>query len=158
MLPTKREKKKSIEPGTTQNRINEGTKIKGDISSTGLFRIDGHIEGNITTPAKVVVGKTGVVKGSLNCENADIEGKIVGVVEVSGTLTIRATGRIEGDVVAGKLAVEPGAVLNASCIMQDGKSSASLPTKQKSIESSKVNLFDRQQRVNKITAEQPTSN
>ena len=57
------EKKESrgIEPGTGQNRINEGTKLKGDIHSKGFFRIDGTIEGNVNTPSKVVLGKTGVI-------------------------------------------------------------------------------------------------
>lgn len=117
MLSTKKEKKKSIEPGTTQNRINEGTAIKGDIDSTGYFRIDGQIEGNIKNPIKVVLGKTGVIVGSLFCEEADIEGKIEGNVEVSGTLVLRSSAIIDGDVTVGKLAVEPGATMNANCVM-----------------------------------------
>ena len=33
------------EPGASQNRINEGTHINGDITSKGFFRIDGVVEG-----------------------------------------------------------------------------------------------------------------
>ena len=158
MFSDRKEKRINTEPTTAQNRINEGTTLKGDISSTGFFRIDGTIEGNVKTPSKVVLGKSGVIIGTLVCENADIEGNFQGNLNVSGTLSIRATGRIEGDVVAGKLSVEPGAVLNASCTMQDGKSTTSLPTSnQKSIESTKVHPFDRTQRVKKTTAEQATS-
>ena len=158
MFSDKKEKRINTEPTTAQNRINEGTKLKGDISSTGFFRIDGTIEGNVKTPSKVVLGKTGVIIGTLNCENADIEGKFQGNLNVSGTLSIRATGIIEGDVVAGKLSVEPGAVLNASCTMQDGKSSAALPSSNyESIGSSKSHPFDRQQRAKKIASEQPAS-
>ncbi|MGB3344128.1 MAG: polymer-forming cytoskeletal protein [Aequorivita sp.] len=156
MFSDRKEKRINTEPTTAQNRINEGTKLKGDISSTGFFRIDGTIEGNVKTPSKVVLGKSGIIKGTLDCENADIEGHFQGNLIVSGTLSIRATGRIEGDVVAGKLSVEPGAVLNASCTMQDGKSS--LPTSsQKNLESSKVHPFDRQQRVKKVSAEHSES-
>lgn len=117
MLSTKREKKKSIEPGASQNRINEGTHLKGDITSTGYFRIDGHIEGNVTTPAKVVIGKTGVIEGSLRCEDADIEGSVKGIVEISGTLMLRSSAVIDGDITIGKLAVEPGATMNVNCVM-----------------------------------------
>lgn len=127
MLSTKKDKSKNLEPGSAQNRINEGTIVKGDISSEGFFRIDGHIEGTIQTPSKVVLGKTGVILGSLRCENADIEGKIEGTIETSETLTLRATARIDGDIVVGKLAVEPGAVVNASCVMIDGKRGLSSP-------------------------------
>lgn len=125
MLSSKKERKKNLEPGSTQNRINEGTFLKGDISSEGYFRIDGHIEGNIQTPSKVVVGKAGTIKGSLRCENADIEGKIEGTIEVSETLTLRSSARIEGDIIIGKLVVEQGAILNASCVMIDPNNSPS---------------------------------
>jgi len=141
----------------SQNRINEGTKLKGDIQSTGFFRIDGTVEGNISTPSKIVIGKTGVVVGTLHCENADIEGKFEGKLDISGTLSLKASAHIEGDVVVGKLAVEPGATFNASCAMQGAaKSKKSLPTSQSASESlkSQNHPFDRTQRTQKSKAEQ----
>ena len=117
----KSEKKTNVEPGTSQNRINEGTHIVGDISSTGFFRIDGKLEGNIKTPSKVVVGKTGVVIGTLYCESADVEGHLEGDIQVSELLILRSTAQIDGDLVVGKLSVEPGAVINASCMMKGTK-------------------------------------
>lgn len=150
MFSDKKEKKKGLEPSAAQNRINEGTKLKGDISSTGFFRIDGTVEGNVKTPSKVVLGKLGVIIGTLFCESADIEGRFEGNLQVSGTLTLRSTAVVDGDVVVGKLAVEPGATLNASCIMQDGnpKTAAS-----QNPSTSKTQSFDRQQRVKETTTE-----
>ncbi|WP_347373652.1 polymer-forming cytoskeletal protein [Aequorivita sp. Q41] len=147
MFSEKKQKRVPNEPGTAQNRINEGTKLKGDVSSTGFFRIDGTIEGNVKTPSKVVLGKSGVIIGTLTCENADIEGRFEGTLQVSGTLSLRATAVIDGDVTVGKLAVEPGATLNASCVMQSGKSQNTTS------ENSKAHPFDRQQRAKKTTAE-----
>lgn len=157
MFSDRKEKRANIEPTTGQNRINEGTKLKGDISSSGFFRIDGTIEGNVQTPSKVVLGKSGVIIGTLVCENADIEGTFQGNLNVTGVLSIRATGRIEGDVIAGKLSVEPGAVLNASCTMQDGKTTASAPTPLPKTKEPKAHPFDRMQRAKKSPVEQPTS-
>lgn len=148
MLLDKKNKKgmnASNEPGTNQNRINEGTSLKGDIESKGFFRIDGIIEGNITTPSKVVLGKNGVIIGTLTCENADIEGTFEGTLNVSKLLTLRATANIEGDVVVGKLSVEPGALFNATCVMR-GKEDALHNLKS-------ANPFDRVNRSKKTTAE-----
>ncbi|WP_299208218.1 polymer-forming cytoskeletal protein [uncultured Dokdonia sp.] len=111
-------KGKNVDHSNQQNRISQGTKIVGDITSQGGFRIDGEIEGNINTPNKVVIGQTGVVKGSLICKDADIEGHIEGVIQVSNLLAIKASALIEGEVTVGKLAVEPGATFNASCDMK----------------------------------------
>jgi cytoskeletal protein CcmA (bactofilin family) len=127
--------------------------LKGDISSTGFFRIDGIVEGNVKTPSKVVLGKTGVIIGTLTCENADIEGKFEGNLQVSGTLSLRSSAIIEGDVTVGKLAVEPGATMNASCVMQDGKQKITSTSSQATTENSKAHPFDRQQRIKKATVE-----
>lgn len=141
--------KKTIEPSTGQNRINEGTHIQGDISSTGYFRIDGTITGNVKTPSKVVIGKTGVIIGTLSCNEADIEGEFQGVLDVSETLTLRSTANINGEVIVGKLAVEPGASLNASCIMK-GSEKEIKTSKKETLENNKKlqnHPFDRSQRV-----------
>lgn len=148
--------KKTMEPTASQNRVNEGTILKGDIQSSGFFRIDGKIEGNISTPSKVVLGKSGVITGTLKCENADIEGSFEGNLDVSGTLTLKSTARITGEVVVGKLAVEPGASFNASCVMK-GSEKAKLnvgAADSEETNKSQNHPFDRTQRIQKAKAEQ----
>jgi cytoskeletal protein CcmA (bactofilin family) len=141
--------KESEAPGTGQNRINDGTTLKGNITSNGYFRIDGIIEGNIKTPSKVVIGKTGVIIGTLSCENADIEGKVKGLLDIKGTLSLRATANIEGEVITGKLAVEPGATFNANCLMKGSKKEVLIDKK----ETPPQILFNQQQ-SSKITTQQ----
>lgn len=108
-----------------QNKIAQGTKITGDIEAQGAFRIEGTVEGNIKTPGKVVVSKTGFIQGTLTCENADIEGKFSGKLDISDILTLRSTSHVEGEVLIGKLAVEPGATFNATCTMKGNVKSLS---------------------------------
>lgn len=119
MFPNKKMKKnRTMDPSTSENRINEGTTFIGDIQSSGFFRIDGTVEGDITSPARVVVGKGGMIKGVLHCDNADVEGKVEGEIIVKETLTLRATAVINGDIKTSELVVEPGAELNGNCNMQ----------------------------------------
>ncbi len=148
-----------MEPSASQNRINEGTELKGDIVSSGFFRIDGKVEGSISNPSKIVLGKTGVIIGKLTCENADIEGKFEGNLDVSGTLTLKSSAHIEGEVVVGKLAVEPGATFNASCLMKGSEKgkTASLetsPANDPDLTKSQNHPFDRSQRIQKSKTEQ----
>ncbi|UZH56610.1 polymer-forming cytoskeletal protein [Salinimicrobium tongyeongense] len=117
----KQEKTKlAVENSKEQNKISQGTKITGDIEAKGCFRIDGCVEGKVTTPGKVVIGKAGSVTGELSCENADIEGNFNGKLKISGTLSLRSTAVIEGEAVVARLAVEPGATFNATCTMRGG--------------------------------------
>ena len=112
-------KAKSTTSGVNQqNRIAQGTKIIGYLVSEGGFRIDGEIEGNVNTQGKVVIGPSGKIKGTLICSNADIEGKFSGTLKVSGILSLKSTAHVQGDVEVGKLAVEPNATFNATCVMK----------------------------------------
>ena len=107
-------------PSSQQNIIAQDTKIVGDIVSKGPFRIDGQVEGHIRTQGKVVVGKSGFVNGTIEGTNADFEGSFSGKLKLSGTLTLKSSAYIQGEVEVGKLAVEPGATFNATCNMKGG--------------------------------------
>ena len=106
------------EIGGQPNRIEKNTKIKGDIVSEADFRIDGKLDGNVTTSGKVVIGKGGYINGKVECVNADIEGNFNGELLVSDLLSLKASAVIEGTVSVTKLAVEPGATFNAACTMK----------------------------------------
>lgn len=114
----KRGRGDATESSTQQNRIAQGTTIVGDIVSEGGFRIDGAIQGTIKTPGKIVVGKSGVVNGTLEGTNADFEGRFSGKMKLTGVLSLKSSAFIEGEVEIAKLAVEPGATFNAVCSMK----------------------------------------
>ncbi len=117
MFSDNKKNKVATSANQQQNRIVDGSKITGNIVSEGGFRIDGEIIGEITTKGKVVIGTKGKVEGTLTCANADIEGKFIGKLNVQGILSLKATAIIEGEVAINKLAVEPGAIFNATCTM-----------------------------------------
>ena len=101
--------------------IESSTKIVGDIFSEADFRIDGIVEGNITTSGKIVVGKSGKINGKINCSNADISGSISGKIEVAEVLSLMSESLIQGEIITGKLSVEEGAQVEASISMKSGK-------------------------------------
>jgi cytoskeletal protein CcmA (bactofilin family) len=116
------------------NRIVEGTIITGDINSPADFRLDGHLIGNFQTKGKIVIGPAGSLKGDIICKNCDIEGKFDGKIQVSEILNVKSKAVIHGDVVCGKLSVEPGAEFSATCIMKTNQkllSSHGEPTEEK---------------------------
>jgi len=99
------------------NLIGNGTKIVGDITSAGDVRIDGHLTGNIVTGGKFVLGVNGVVDGNVTSENADLSGEVKGKVNVTEMLSLKSTAKITGDILTGKLSIEPGAVFTGTCNM-----------------------------------------
>ena len=97
--------------------IGAGTIIHGDIESSGDIRIDGTLIGNISAKAKVLIGSEGVVEGDVNGHDADVLGKVTGHLNIMDLLQLKGRCNVKGDIVAGKLQVEPSAVFNGSCHM-----------------------------------------
>ena len=127
-------KEKTQKPKVMEiNVVAKNTAIIGDIISEGDFRIDGTLEGNIKTKGRVIIGVSGSVKGKIDAVNSDIEGKFSGDLLVQETLTIKATAIISGDVVIGKLSVEPGATFNASCSMRGAIKELNKPNEQQKL-------------------------
>ena len=124
-------KKNSTEYSKLPNHIGVTTKIKGDITSQEDFRIDGRFEGNLTTTAKIVLGEKGVLDGNIKCGNAEILGKVSGDLVVENLLSVKSSAVIDGNVVIGKLAIEPGAVFNATCQMKTGQTQKNVTAKTK---------------------------
>jgi len=115
MFSEKKEKQTQV---LERNIIGKNTSIVGDIISEGDFRIDGKVEGTIKTNGKVIIGGSGIVNGKVECNYADIEGTFSGELSVNNVLSLKATAKISGNVVIGKLSVEPGADFNATCAMK----------------------------------------
>jgi len=103
----------------TINLLSTGTTINGDITSNSDIRIDGILTGNLSTKGRLVIGESGKIKGEIICKNADISGVVEGKILAAELLSLKATSVITGDIVIGKLAVEPGCLFNGTCKIDD---------------------------------------
>jgi cytoskeletal protein CcmA (bactofilin family) len=99
------------------NRIVEGTIIEGDIKSDSNIRIDGYVKGTITVKGRLVLGPTGKIDGNVFCKNADLEGKLNGIIEVDELLSLKTTAKLQGEISTNKLSIEPGAIFSGNCKM-----------------------------------------
>ena len=97
--------------------ISSGTILRGNVKSDSDLRIDGTIQGNVTSSAKIVVGPTGFIEGNIEGANADITGKVKGNIVVKELLQLREKSNVEGNIIAGKLQVDPAAIFNGKCQM-----------------------------------------
>src|SRR6187549_863457 len=117
MLNTKEQKRAAEEISNSSNTIGKGTFLEGNIETYGNIRIEGKVTGNVKSKSKVALGHSSHVQGNIIAQNSDIEGEVKGKIEVAELLVLKATAVINGDIITGKLVVEPGAVFNGSCKM-----------------------------------------
>lgn len=100
-----------------RNIISNGTKIQGDIESDGDFRIEGIVSGNVKAKGKIVIGESGQIDGTMQCQSADISGKATVKLEVNELTILRATSLFTGDIITKKISIEPGAIFSGTCQM-----------------------------------------
>ena len=114
---TKQQKKAAEEVSNSSTHVGKGTVIQGNIETTGNMRIEGKVTGNVMSSSKIALGPVSAVLGDISAMNADIEGEVKGKLEISELLVLKATAKIHGDIITGKLVVEPGAAFNGTCKM-----------------------------------------
>jgi cytoskeletal protein CcmA (bactofilin family) len=105
------------------NALVKGSVMEGTLRCETDLRIDGTLKGKLHCQAKVIIGPSGVIEGEIRCQNAVIEGRFKGTLQVSELLNVRETAEIDGDITTGKLLVQSGAKFNVSCHMDGGSGS-----------------------------------
>ncbi|KUK41484.1 MAG: Uncharacterized protein XD69_0474 [Clostridia bacterium 62_21] len=105
--------------------IAHDVRFKGALHGKGSLRVDGDLEGEIDMDGDVVIGEGGKVNATVKSKNLTVAGSLKGKAVVHNRLQISATGRVEGDVQAGRLAVEEGGILLGQCSACPGKEEAS---------------------------------
>jgi len=118
----KRRERLAFDSPDRVNRLVEGTKITGDIVSESNIRIDGTVDGNVNSSAKIVIGENGVVTGNISCIDADIEGTLHGDAQINGVLILREKATIHGDINTVRIHIEEGATFNGACRMNSNNS------------------------------------
>ncbi len=106
--------------------ISSGVTITGEVSSTIDLQIDGHVHGDIRCTT-LFLGEAGVLEGNVQADRIRVSGRIEGNV-AAGDVAVEATGRIRGDVTYSRLKVTAGAVVEGMIRHQDnGQASAATP-------------------------------
>lgn len=99
--------------------ISKGVKIDGKLSCNGNIRIEGEIQGDISSQRNVVVGEKGNVNGQIKADTITIGGKVSGTVKAGKKLVLDPTGNLKGDIVTKILVVEEGAKFEGNSKMGD---------------------------------------
>jgi len=86
--------------------------VKGDVVSSEDLVIDGKVEGTIELgDHNLTIGAGAAVVADLVAKNITISGEVKGDVVGSGTVELKSSARVEGDINAPKFVMEEGATL-----------------------------------------------
>ncbi len=99
------------------NLIAKGTRINGDILSEGDIRIDGELNGNLESKGRLIIAASGRIDGEIRCKSCEIAGVHTGNLFITELLSLKVTANVTGNIVTGKLSIEPGAYFAGTCTL-----------------------------------------
>jgi cytoskeletal protein CcmA (bactofilin family) len=99
--------------------ISQGVKIEGKLSCSGNIRLDGEVQGDISSQGVVIIGENGKVNGQINADSITIGGKVAGTVRAKDKVVLEAKANLKGDIITKILMMEAGAIFNGNTKMGD---------------------------------------
>ncbi len=104
------------EKKTNSARLSSDAEIEGTIKFDGIMRIDGNVNGEISTDnGELVVSESGIVNATITTKSAVIEGRVDGKITASDKIVLKQKAHLIGDLQAKILVIEDGVTFVGRC-------------------------------------------
>jgi len=103
--------------------IAPGTRVVGEIESTGVVKVEGAVAGTVRAERQVLIAREGTVDGDVVGTEVIVGGKVDGAVTATDRVEVQTGAVIHGDVTAKRLIVQEGGEVNG-IVKMGGQSGA----------------------------------
>src|SRR5215467_3993156 len=113
-----RSRTNDVEESQVANTIvGVGSSFRGSLMVSGTLKIDGEFEGDILNCDRLEIGEHGLMRADVEVKEALIQGRVIGNVRALGVVELKTGSRMEGDVTAISVVMEPGVHFTGRCTM-----------------------------------------
>lgn len=116
---SKQQSEDNIRPNTV---IGVGSSVRGTLMIGGTLRIDGEFEGDVLSCERLEIGEHGVLRSDVEVREAMIRGRVIGSVRALGVIELKTGARMDGDISAFSVVMEPGVHFTGRCTMLEAGS------------------------------------
>jgi|SoiMetStandDraft_5_1073268.scaffolds.fasta_scaffold05206_2 cytoskeletal protein CcmA (bactofilin family) len=97
--------------------VGDVLKFTGEVTFKSTLRIDGHFCGQVKSEGGTLIVSSGaqITRATIDVGVAKINGTVEGDINASDQVTLGHSASVTGNILAGALIVEKGAVFNGSC-------------------------------------------
>ncbi|MCO4752862.1 MAG: polymer-forming cytoskeletal protein [Bacteriovoracaceae bacterium] len=94
--------------------LGKGSEYEGDLRLSGDTVVNCKILGTLTIldGSKLTIEREAMIEGSIYCKDVEIFGEVSGSISAAGSMVVRSSGKVSGNIEAKNLSVYPGALLN----------------------------------------------
>ena len=125
----RRKRKNSIEVTRLESLVADNMAVTGDVVFASGLRVDGRIDGNVTSAKDanglLVLSEKGTIKGAVRTWDAVINGTIIGDLHVDHFLELQANARVTGNITYRQMQLECGAAVEGRLECAEGELEAS---------------------------------
>lgn len=105
------------EPPTPNSLIGVSSSFRGTLMVSGTLRIDGEFEGDVLNCDRLEIGEHGIMRADIEVKEALVLGRVQGNIRALGVVEMKSGARVEGDVAALSVVMEPGVFFSGRCTM-----------------------------------------
>ena len=107
--------------------VGSNTEINGNITAKEPIRIEGIVNGDVSSSSTVIIGSSCVIAGNVSAACVSTGGKIKGDITVSDKLELLATAAVKGNITAHTLVIDENAIFEGNCHMIKEEADAVAP-------------------------------
>jgi cytoskeletal protein CcmA (bactofilin family) len=100
--------------------------VSGTITSCDRLVAEGTVDAKLDGCQHVIVAQTGVFRGTVSTDHADVHGRFEGELVVQKRLLVRATGQVSGTVSYGEIEIECGGRISGQIKPHQGERAISV--------------------------------
>ncbi len=89
--------------------LDAGSVLTGELRFAGSVRLEGRVEGQIHAGQTVIVGEHAEIDASIEADNLEVYGTVVGDIRVTRRTLLHKSARVEGEIQTAGIVVEEGA-------------------------------------------------
>lgn len=111
--------KKEKNIGSISTFLGADSRIEGTIEFQGTIRLDGRVKGKIlSNGGTLIIGEKAVIQADIRVSSIIVMGEVSGTIDAKNRVEVYPPGRVNGDIEAGVISIEPGGVFTGNCSMK----------------------------------------
>jgi len=115
-------KQQAEDTNRTNTVIGVGSSVRGTLMITGTLRVEGEFEGDVLSCERLEIGEHGVMRCDIEVREALVRGRVIGSIRALGVIELKTGARMDGDVSAYSVVMEPGVHFTGRCTMLEAGS------------------------------------
>lgn len=103
--------------GDLNGFVDAGTRFRGELEFETTFRVEGKVEGTVSSNGTLVIGEGGEVDGDIRVGQLFVSGVVRGSVKATRRIQLCAQGKAFAELETPSLVIEDGAIFDGRCSM-----------------------------------------